>query len=110
MKTDGNKQAAFCGGFQLIEVQLAELSVDLFLMAANVHYTVHGKFNAGFARHQLFLFIVKRIKFVFSSFSYIHILNFVPLGTTQLKPAPPTVEVFISKKEYNYQAGIANNR
>jgi hypothetical protein len=51
------KMAAFCGGFQLIEVQLAELSVDLFLMAANVHYCtvyIYGKFFAGFARHQFF--------------------------------------------------------
>jgi hypothetical protein len=46
VKTDGNEQAAFCGGLQLIEVQLAELSVDLFLMAANVHYWTHmGNFT-----------------------------------------------------------------
>jgi hypothetical protein len=80
VKTDGNKNAAFCGGLQLIEVQLAELSVDLFLMAANVHY---WEILRWLCKAPIFFIYwkVRRIKFVFSLFSYKHKLNFVLLDT-----------------------------
>jgi hypothetical protein len=82
VKTDGNEQTAFCGGLQLIEVQLAELSVDLFLMATNVHYCT-WEILRWLCKAPIFFIYwkVRRIKFVFSLFSYIHKLNFVLLDT-----------------------------
>jgi hypothetical protein len=96
VKTDGNEQAAFSGGLQLIEVQLAELSVDLFLMAANVHYCT-WEILRWLCNASIFLFIGKSdgLNLFFPCFRIYIILTLC--YKTQLIPASPTAEVFFSK-------------